>query len=207
MRVIRCKTVAARAASVDRRGAAVAGTIRTIAYRIKAPVSTVDTRPLSAYSPPPFMPSAASAAEPPAAAPIVVLDTNVVLDWLLFSDPRCRALAAAIESGALRWIASPPMRAELDHVLARGIPSARAGHPDRVREGWERWSIAVEADDRPSPPALRCTDADDQKFIDLALQFRAAALLSRDRAVLKLARRAAGLGLAIRCGAGWPKSG
>jgi len=139
--------------------------------------------------------------------PIVVLDTNVVLDWLLFDDARCRHLADAIASGALRWIASAPMRAELDHVLARGIASARAGHPDRVRDGWERWSITVEAARRPSPPALRCTDADDQKFIDLALESGAAALLSRDRAVLKLARRAATHGLTIASGAAWPATG
>jgi predicted nucleic acid-binding protein len=143
----------------------------------------------------------------PVLAPIVVLDTNVVLDWLLFGDPRCRNLADAIASGALRWIASEAMRAELEHVLARGIASARAGHPDRVREGWERWSIVVDAAQRPSPPALRCTDPDDQKFIDLALQSGAGALLSRDRAVLKLARRAAGHGLAIISGAGWPATG
>jgi predicted nucleic acid-binding protein len=128
---------------------------------------------------------------------LVVLDTNVVLDWLLFADARCRGLAEAIISGRVRWIASPPMRAELEHVLARGIRSARAGDPGRTLEGWARWSVAVEPCDRPSPRALRCTDADDQKFIDLALHTGAATLVSRDRAVLKLARRAAPLGLAI----------
>jgi predicted nucleic acid-binding protein len=43
---------------------------------------------------------------------------------------------------------------------------------------------------------LRCTDPDDQKFIDAAI-VSAQWLISRDRAVLKLARRAAALGLRI----------
>ena len=50
---------------------------------------------------------------------------------------------------------------------------------------------------------MRCTDADDQKFIDLALGARAVALLSADRAVLRLARRAAAFGLVITTVAGW----
>ena len=87
-------------------------------------------------------------------------------------------------------------------MLGRGIASPRAGDPERVRAGWERWAIVVEATGFRSPPGLRCTDADDQKFIDLALHFGAAALLSRDRAVLRLARRAATLGLSIV--SGWP---
>ncbi len=42
-----------------------------------------------------------------------------------------------------------------------------------------------------------CSDEDDQMFVDLALQARASALISRDRAVLRLARAAKALGLAI----------
>ena len=51
------------------------------------------------------------------------------------------------------------------------------------------------------PPALtlplRCTDPEDQMFIDLAVQLGGATLLSRDRAVLKLARRAQAYGVSI----------
>ncbi|WP_440131005.1 PIN domain-containing protein, partial [Rubrivivax gelatinosus] len=49
----------------------------------------------------------------------VVLDTNVVLDWLVFDDPATRPLAAALEAGRLRWIATGPMLDELLHVLQR----------------------------------------------------------------------------------------
>jgi len=50
---------------------------------------------------------------------------------------------------------------------------------------------------------LRCTDRDDQMFIDLALACGARWLLSRDRAVLKLGKRARLLGLDILTPAVW----
>ena len=50
---------------------------------------------------------------------------------------------------------------------------------------------------------MRCTDPDDQTFIDLALSRGAQWLLSRDRAVLKLAKRARVLGLHILTPAAW----
>jgi predicted nucleic acid-binding protein len=130
--------------------------------------------------------------------PRVVLDTNAVLDWLYFRDPRCAALAEAVTSGRVRWIASAAMRNEVEHVLARGNLGAK--WPDgaaSVHEGWRRWATTVEADPPASPAALRCSDVDDQKFIDLAVGVRAIALLSADRAVLRLARRAIAWGLAI----------
>lgn len=131
-------------------------------------------------------------------APRIVLDTNAVLDWLYFGDPRCAALAEAVTAGRVRWIASAAMRDEIERVLARDSLGSR--WPDgaaAVRDGWQRWATMVDAEPPPSPAALRCTDADDQKFIDLAVTVRAAALLSADRAVLRLARRASTWGVAI----------
>ena len=131
------------------------------------------------------------------ALPSLVLDTNVVLDWLLFADPRVAPLAAAVTSGRVRWIASAAMRAELDRVLKRGIAS-RPGHAtDTVVRAFDRWAADVEPASAPTPRSLRCSDEDDQMFVDLALQARASALISRDRAVLRLARAAKSLGLAI----------
>ena len=48
----------------------------------------------------------------------------------------------------------------------------------------------------PAGP-LQCRDPDDQMFIDLALAQRARWLLTRDRALLALARPAAAYGLEI----------
>jgi uncharacterized protein len=123
--------------------------------------------------------------------PVLVLDTNVTLDWLVFADPRVGPLARAVLQGQVVWLACPAMR----HELACMVSHPRLAH-------WRRDATAVlgafDALTRrcPDPPqaaqgALRCTDTDDQVFVDLALHQRATALLSFDRAVLKLARAAA----------------
>ena len=58
-----------------------------------------------------------------------------------------------------------------------------------------------------TPPHLPvCRDPDDQKFIDLARCIGAGTLLSRDRAVLKLAARARRLGVLILTPTAWAGS-
>ena len=47
-----------------------------------------------------------------------VLDTNVVLDWLVFRDARVAPLVSAVEAGDLQLIATPAMRSELSQMLA-----------------------------------------------------------------------------------------
>ena len=134
-----------------------------------------------------------------------VLDTQVVLDWLVFHDPSIAALASAIERGSLRWLTSQAMRAELEHVLDRGV--AAAWGPDRV-------AIALAFDRHAQtalpgvPPGqlLRCSDPDDQIFIDLALASGAQWLFTRDRALLRLARRARERGLIVLRPVDWEPS-
>jgi len=133
----------------------------------------------------------------------VVLDTNVVLDWLVFRNPHCTPLARAIEEGRLRWLVTEPIRDELAHVLSRGVVDAWA--PDQVQI-WESWHRLSEIVQTPvvtgDASRLRCTDPDDQKFIELAL-CSAQWLISRDRAVLKLARRAQRLGVRVTTPERW----
>jgi uncharacterized protein len=133
---------------------------------------------------------------------VAVLDTNVVLDWLVFDDARCAAWVADLQAGRLRWLATQAMRDELMDVLARD--ALQAWKPDMVRIGWawERWACMVKTPERPVPACLRCSDTDDQKFIDAALA-GAQWLLSWDRAVLKLARQAQPWGLRIATPAQW----
>ncbi len=134
--------------------------------------------------------------------PLIVLDTNAVLDWLLFGDPGMQALAATIEQGRQRWIATAAMRSEFDHVLGRGLAAVRGVDTTRFEHAWSQHCT-----EHPTAPLadarLRCTDTDDQKFLDLALASNARWLISRDRAVLKLRRRAAVSGLAIATPAQW----
>ncbi len=138
-------------------------------------------------------------------APILVLDTNVVLDWLLFADPAVAPLAHALTTQRARWVATEAMRQELEHVLTHSQVEAWQVASTTVLTNWARWVEPAVA----QPPALvqplRCSDGADQKFIDLALQVGADALLSRDRAVLKLARRAQAAGLQIATPATWAR--
>jgi predicted nucleic acid-binding protein len=132
-----------------------------------------------------------------ASKPAVVLDTNVVLDWLVFRNPEGQPLFQAIQQRHLRWVVTEPMREELFHVLGRGVASAWAPDPAAILESWRQLSETVPPPNlQGAAGRLRCTDCDDQKFVDLALS-QAKWLVSRDRAVLKLARRAEPLGLRV----------
>lgn len=133
----------------------------------------------------------------------LVLDTNVVLDWLVFGDPAIAPLVAALGAGELRWHVTAAMRDELASVLGRGGLDAWKPEPATLWAAWARWSHPAEAAPVHLARPLRCTDPDDQKFIDLALQLRPATLLSRDRAVLRLARPAAVHGVDIATPAAW----
>jgi len=129
------------------------------------------------------------------ARPVIVVDTQVVMDWLVFDDPRVRMLAGALTSGALRWLVAPAMRDEIRHVLGRGVAARYAPDLAYIEAQFDAHSEAVDAAE-PSP-RLVCRDPDDQKFIDLALARGARWLVSRDKALLTLARRAKPRGLVI----------
>lgn len=121
---------------------------------------------------------------------LAVLDTNVLLDLWLFRNPGTLWLAQALRLGTLRWVATPDMLKELALVAARPYP--------------ERYTPEPELESPPcmpaSPPkpctALRCRDRSDQMFVDLGWALQAP-LLTRDRALLALKRRAMRLGLLI----------
>lgn len=140
---------------------------------------------------------------PDGGVPSVVLDSNVVLDWLLFRDPTAAALGAAIRAQAVRWLATPAMRGELEHVLTRHGFAGRQGSARDVLDGWDRWAQPLAEPPPPPRTSLRCTDPDDQKFIDLALHCRPALLISRDKAVLRLARRARAMSVLIVAPSAW----
>lgn len=138
---------------------------------------------------------------------ILILDTQIVMDWLVFDDNKVRPIVAAIESRHLHWVATEAMKAELLHVLGRGVAATYKPNLERVNEGFSRHCEFIPAPDL-GMPRPRCTDQDDQKFIDLAISCsatRPTCLISRDRAVLKVAKRAAKLGVDILSPAAWIK--
>jgi predicted nucleic acid-binding protein len=132
----------------------------------------------------------------------IILDTNVVLDWLVFEHASGLAIGRAIATGELRWIVSPALQEELVDVLGRllYLPTLlrwSARHAPAMA-GLHAWAQPVAA---PGPlpfhERLRCTDPDDQCFIDLAIARRTPWLVTRDHALRRLARRARPFGVAV----------
>ena len=130
-----------------------------------------------------------------AAVEPIVIDTNIILDLFVFGDPATVPLRQQLDAGELGWVATQPMRDELERVLAYpqivprmdfyGRSAAEVlGHFDRLVR---RVEVA------PKTTAT-CKDADDQKFIDLAVA-HGARLLSKDRAVLCMKKRLLALGV------------
>jgi putative PIN family toxin of toxin-antitoxin system len=120
---------------------------------------------------------------------LLVLDTNIVLDLFVFADEAARPVRSGLEGGDLRWLATRAMRDELERVLAYAQIVPRLAFyglaAADVLTSFDRHSERV---DVPVKAPLTCRDADDQKFIDLAVA-HGATLLSKDRAVLALKKR------------------
>jgi len=125
----------------------------------------------------------------------VVLDTNIVLDVFVFNDVAAQPLRQALEAGQLDWLATQPMRDELKRVLAYPQITPRLAFyqlsADDVLAAFDRHARLLEV---ASKAGVTCSDADDQKFIDLAVAGKAL-LLSKDRDVLSMAKRLGNLGV------------
>lgn len=132
------------------------------------------------------------------AAPRAVIDTNVLLDCWVFDDPATRPLWLAIEAGRLACLRSADTEAELADVLRRPLFAPRlAARGADVAVLLARWQAVAQPVARVFAAPWGCTDPHDQKFLDLAASARADLLVSKDKALLKLARRARRERLAI----------
>jgi putative PIN family toxin of toxin-antitoxin system len=137
-------------------------------------------------------------ASPAARALRVVLDSNVWIDILVFDDPHTRPIRAALESGALEALIDARCLAELTYVLDYPQFAKREIDNTAALATVARLAQLVEGAPGPTPtpaedarPLPKCKDRDDQKFLELAHAAKADWLVSKDRAVLKLARRIA----------------
>ncbi|MGZ5194688.1 MAG: PIN domain-containing protein [Ramlibacter sp.] len=121
----------------------------------------------------------------------LVLDTNIVLDLFVFADAAARPIDVALAEGRLQWLATQAMRDELERVLGYSQIVSRLAYyalePAQVLGRFDGHVRIVEA---PAKAPVTCSDADDQKFIDLAVAHKCL-LLSKDAAVLSMARRLA----------------
>ncbi|MGO4302708.1 MULTISPECIES: putative toxin-antitoxin system toxin component, PIN family [unclassified Cupriavidus] len=128
----------------------------------------------------------------PAPAPRVVLDSNIWVDLLVFRDPHVEPIRTALATGAIAPVIRADCREELRRVLA---------YPQFARfdvdigaalaevDGFTTLEAAPQQADADAVRLPKCRDTDDQKFIELAHFSRAALLVSKDKAVLKLRSR------------------
>lgn len=125
--------------------------------------------------------------------PCLVLDTNVWLDWLVFSDPAIGPIQRAVRDRCVEIVMDDHCAAELERVLAYPIRGPVA--PADRRAPWMVEALGtVRRLQRPgneaAPRSLpRCRDPDDQKFLELARDANADFLVTRDKALLEFARR------------------
>ena len=125
----------------------------------------------------------------------LVLDTNVVIDWLHFRDPGVAPIAHAIEAGSADPVTSVECLEELRRVLEYPQFRLDAEARDRIFAQYRARALLFDVDVAVATSSLpRCRDPDDQKFLELALHSSADYLLSKDKALLKLSRAAARLG-------------
>ncbi len=128
----------------------------------------------------------------------VVLDTNIVLDAFLFNDPAAQPLRDGLQDGSLQWIATQPMRDELARVLTYPQIVKRLTYyqidASAVLGQFDTCAQIVPV--APKAP-VTCKDADDQKFIDLAVAHQSL-LLSKDQAVLCMEKRMLALGSIVQ---------
>ena len=123
--------------------------------------------------------------------PRIVLDTNVCLDLFVFNEPMCSHVLAAMCNGVVQAVTRDDCRDEWQRVLHYPrLPIDDANRP-AISAAFDAL-VRHLGDDAMSPTDAqlpRCADADDQKFLELALASGAQWLLSKDRELLKLDAR------------------
>ncbi len=119
----------------------------------------------------------------------VVLDTNVLLSLWVFADSRFALLRDLIAAGRLLPLTDQDCLAEFERVLGYPEFSLDAAAQRRILAGYSAIALSVVKEDGVKVGLPLCHDADDQKFLELARDGRADALVTSDKQLLKLARR------------------
>jgi putative PIN family toxin of toxin-antitoxin system len=125
----------------------------------------------------------------------LVLDTQVWIDWLVFDDPSVAPIRDAVAAGRAPVVIDRECEAELARALGYRLGRRTVDAGACLRRALQICKQAQPALQNVRPAALpKCRDPDDQKFLELAAAAGADCLITRDRALLALAKR----GLAFR---------
>jgi putative PIN family toxin of toxin-antitoxin system len=127
----------------------------------------------------------------------LVLDTNIVLDWLLFEDARMSELQRAWDERRVELVTHMPALEELRRVLTYPQFKLSESKQAELLECYESRARMVTLENLGMPAGFpRCKDCDDDHFLALAYH-HADAVVSKDRAVLALAKRARKFGVTV----------
>ncbi|MGC3982511.1 MAG: putative toxin-antitoxin system toxin component, PIN family [Steroidobacteraceae bacterium] len=134
----------------------------------------------------------------------LVLDTNVVLDWLVFADALSTGFDKALQDERIILHTHPLTLAELERVLNYPILKLDSERQAQTLARYKSLGISnalatgFTANDLQLPDGFpQCKDVDDQVFLALAYHTQADALITRDKAVLALRKRARKFGVKI----------
>ena len=134
----------------------------------------------------------------------LVLDTNVVLDWLVFADASVATLRLGVERRRIEVITYAPALEELRRVLSYPQFKLDVVRQAEILTAYRAQAAIATLPDGYSPERLllpdgfpRCRDPDDDHFLALTHHAGADALVSKDRDVLKLRKRARKFGVTI----------
>ena len=121
----------------------------------------------------------------------VIFDTNLLLDFFVFQDPKTSVLWEAAKERKFRTATCDGALSELEDVLKR--PQFKIS-PERLEAIKEEFLSVAEILPISIEAKARCKDPLDQKFIDLTLSCSPALLISKDKLVLRCARHLRPLG-------------
>lgn len=116
----------------------------------------------------------------------LVLDTNVVLDLLLFCDASVTPIRHAIEQRHARCFATPDTLAELSRVLAYPEFELSSTAQTDLLNQYQTWLDQAPGVAHVQAKLPRCSDPDDQMFIELASAAAVDFLITKDKALLAL---------------------
>ncbi|WP_183378234.1 MULTISPECIES: putative toxin-antitoxin system toxin component, PIN family [unclassified Herbaspirillum] len=121
----------------------------------------------------------------------VVLDTNVCLDLFVFRDPRWMDLLDALRSRRIEAVTREDCR--MEWLIVLDYPHLPVKDEDKlaIRAAFDDLITCLPNASVNTFGLPICSDPDDQKFLELALQSGAQTLLTKDKALLKLAKKTA----------------
>ena len=128
--------------------------------------------------------------------PRLILDTNVILDLLVFKDPTTEPIRLLLDAKLVDAVRSEASMLELIDVIQRPIFKLSREAQEIILQKWESSSRLLE-NTAIEPAPFTCRDPDDKVFLDMAYSLRPALLLSKDLRVLELCASAKRHGIAI----------